>query len=84
MDKRCILLYVKLIWCSGFPEIYAQLKEGVVSVYHWYMCILLYVKLIGVVVFQTSMLHWRRGPWYMCILLHVRFIWCSGMLFIYG
>ena len=19
----CILLYVKLIWCSGFPEIYA-------------------------------------------------------------
>ena len=25
----CILLYVKLIWCSGFPEIYAQLEEGV-------------------------------------------------------
>ena len=24
----CILLYVKLLWCSGFPEIYAQLKEG--------------------------------------------------------
>ena len=24
----CILLYVKLIWCSGFPEIYAQLEEG--------------------------------------------------------
>ena len=24
----CILLYVKIIWCSGFPEIYAQLKEG--------------------------------------------------------
>ena len=44
MDKRCILLYVKLIWCSGFPEIYAKLEEGVVSVYHWYMCILLYVK----------------------------------------
>ena len=42
----CILLYGKLIWCSGFPEIYAQLEEGVVSAYHWYMCILLYVKLI--------------------------------------
>ena len=24
----CILLYVKLIWCSGFPEIYGQLEEG--------------------------------------------------------
>ena len=25
----CILLYMKLMWCGGFPEIYAQL--GV----HW-------------------------------------------------
>ena len=24
----CILLYVKLMWCNGFPEIYAQLEEG--------------------------------------------------------
>ena len=23
----CILLYVKLIWCSGFPQIYGQLEE---------------------------------------------------------
>ena len=23
-----ILVYVKLIWYSGFPEIYAQLEEG--------------------------------------------------------
>ena len=42
----CILLYVKLIWCSAFPEIYAQLEEQVESVYHGYMCILLCVKLI--------------------------------------
>ena len=42
----CILLYMKLIWCSGFPEIYAQLEEGVGSVCHddigicalYYMC----------------------------------------------
>ena len=27
-----ILLYMKLIWCSGFPEIYAQLEKGVGSV----------------------------------------------------
>ena len=24
----CILLYVKLIWCNGFPYIYVQLEEG--------------------------------------------------------
>ena len=24
----CILLSVTLIWCSGFPEVYAQLEEG--------------------------------------------------------
>ena len=24
----CILLSVKHIWCSGFPQIYAQLEEG--------------------------------------------------------
>ena len=24
----CMLLYVKLIWCSGFPEIYVRLEEG--------------------------------------------------------
>ena len=44
--NMCILLYVKLIQCSDFPEIYAQLEERVGSVFHGYMCILLYVKLI--------------------------------------
>ena len=38
----CILLYVKLIWCSGIPQIYDQLEEGGLGM----MCILLYVKLI--------------------------------------
>ena len=42
----CILLYMKLIWCSGFPEICAQLEEGEGSVCHGYMYILLYMKLI--------------------------------------
>ena len=41
----CILLYVKLIWCSGFSEIYAQLEEWVGSVCHGYICILQYMKL---------------------------------------
>ena len=40
------MLYMKLMWCSGFPEVYAQLEEAVGSVCHGYMCILLYVKLI--------------------------------------
>ena len=42
----CMVLYMKLIWCSGFPEIYAQLEEGVGSICHGYMCIVLYMKLI--------------------------------------
>ena len=29
----CILLYVKLIWCSSIPYIYGQLQEGVALVY---------------------------------------------------
>ena len=32
----CILLYVKLIWCSGIPYIYGQLEEG-------YICPKVYV-----------------------------------------
>ena len=24
----CIVLYMKLIWCNGFPEIYGHLEEG--------------------------------------------------------
>ena len=43
----CVLLYVKLIECSGVAEIYAQLEEGVRTICHGYMCILLYMKLIG-------------------------------------
>ena len=41
----CILLYVKLFWCSGVPEIYGQLEEGG-YICPRYICILIYVKLI--------------------------------------
>ena len=37
---------MKLIWCNGFPEIYAQFEEGWGSICHGYMCIVLYMKLI--------------------------------------
>ena len=38
----------------------------------------------GVVVFQRSMVNWRRGDgvylhWYMCILLPVKCSWYSGL-----
>ena len=42
----CILLYVKLMQCSGVAQIYGRLEEGVGSVCHGYMCILLYLKLM--------------------------------------
>ena len=67
-----IYIYMKLMWCNGFPEIYAQLEEGVGSIFHGYICIVLYMKLIwcngfpeicvsrsakfGIAVFKASML----------------------------
>ena len=42
----CILLYMKVVWCSGVAEIYGQLDEGMGSVCHGYRFILLYVELI--------------------------------------
>ena len=30
----CILLYVKLIWCNGIPEIYCQLSGGDVCIFY--------------------------------------------------
>ena len=56
----CILLYVKLIWCSGIPYIYGQL-EGVHLPYS--ICAFCYMlNAYGVVVFHRSMVNWRRGP----------------------
>ena len=75
--NMCILLLVKLIQCTGFSEIYAQLVAKVGgSVCHGYKCILLYMKLFKVVVLQRSMLNWRKGGsvchGYMCMLLYVK------------
>ena len=59
----CIVLYMKLIWCNSFAEIYAPLEEGWGSICHRYMCIVLYISRsasrsakFGVVVFKASML----------------------------
>ena len=59
----CILLDMKLIWCSGFPEIYACL-EGVGSVCHddFSICALHYIcNCFGVVGLHRSIVNWRRG-----------------------
>ena len=52
----CIVLYMKCIWCNGLPEIYAWLEEGVGSICHGHIW-----NIFGVMVFQRSMLDWRRG-----------------------
>ena len=67
------MLYMKLIWCNGFPEMSGQLEEGVGSMCHGYMSIVLYMKPIwchgfpeiyasrsskfGVAVFKASMVN---------------------------
>ena len=78
----CILLYVKLFWCSGIPYISGQLEVGPSALS---ICAFCYMwKLFGVLVFHRFMVNWRRGPWYMCILLSVKLFWCSGIWYISG
>ena len=78
----CILLYVKLIWCSGIPYIYDQLEGGISALGTCAFCYM--INLFDVVVFHRSMVNWRRGPWYMCIVLYVKLLWCSSIPYICG
>ena len=58
----CIVIYMKHIWCNGFPEIYAQLEEGGWGQSVMGICALCYIQnFFGVMVFQRSILNWRRG-----------------------
>ena len=78
----CILLYVKLIWCSGFPEIYALLEEGGPSAFG--ICAFCYMQnLFGVVVFQRSMLDWRRGVHLQWVCLYVYRLYLFGVVGLY-
>ena len=76
----CILLYLKLIWCSGISQIYGQLEKGALVYVHSSIC-------------ETYLVQWYYidlwsigggEPWYMCILLYLKLIWCSGITQIYG
>ena len=82
----CILLYVKLIGCSGVSQIYAQL-EGV-----HLPCVYVHSS-----IYETYWVQWfsrhlcSNGGGvesvchgYMCILLYVKLIWCSGVAQIYA
>ena len=54
----CILLYVKLFWCSGIPYIYGQLEGGISALHTCAFCSM--SNVFGVVVFQRCMVNWRR------------------------
>ena len=55
----CIVLYMKLMWCNGFPKIYAQLEEGDVIchgyIFDIYRSAIRCAK-FSVAVFKTSLL----------------------------
>ena len=51
----CILLYVKLLWCSGIPYISGQLEEGTSVLSICAFCYML--AYFGVVVFHRSMVN---------------------------
>ena len=53
----CILLYVKLLWCSGIPYIYGQLEGGTSALSICAFCYVL--NIFSVVVFHRSMVNWR-------------------------
>ena len=77
----CILLYVKLIQCSGTIDLWSNGGGGLgICAFHYML------NLFGVVVFHRSMVDWRgyMCPRYMCILLYVKRIHCSGIPYIYG
>ena len=77
----CILLYVKIIQCTGITQIYGQLQVGALVYVH------------SAISETYIMLHysidlWSIGgyicPGYMYILLHVKHICCSDIPYIYG
>ena len=67
----CILLYVKLLWCSGIPCIYGQLG-GTSALHICAFCYMLHI--FGVIVFHRSLVNWNWGALDMCILLYVKFL----------
>ena len=85
----CIVPYMKLIWCNGFPQIYAWLEEGVGSICHGYMCIVLYMKTYLVSWFSRDLCSIGGGGGgsichgYMCIVLYMKHIWYYGFPDIY-
>ena len=69
----CILLYVKLIWCSGVAWIYDWLMGGPSAMHIFTFCCMW--NWFGVVVLHGSMINWWGvGSFchgYMCILLYI-------------
>ena len=70
-----ILLYGKLIWCSGITQIYGQLEHGGLVYMHSSICETYLVQWYYIDLWSIG----RGGTWYMCILLYVKLIWCDGI-----
>ena len=85
-------IYMKHIWCNGFPEIYAQLEEGLGSICHGDMCIVLYLLDLPSLVQQYSrhlcLIDWGcQSTMHICALCYICWIcqvWCSGIQDIYA
>ena len=76
----CILLYMKLIWCNGFPEIMLDWRRGSICQI-WTQYAFCYIwNLFGVMVLQRSMLDWRRG-WGQSVM---KLMQCTGLPEIYA
>ena len=64
-----------LLWCNGFPEIYAWLEEGVGLICHGYMCIVIYMKLIWCNGFPEIYAWLEEGCWSAMGICTLCYIW---------
>ena len=85
----CAIYIWNLIWCNGFPKIYAPLEERVRSICHRYMCIVLYMKLIwcnGFPEIYAGLEEGGQSAIGICALcyIYLKLIWCNGFPKIYA
>ena len=78
--EMCMLLYVKCIWCNGFPCTYGHLRG---SIFHQYLCAFSYMwNWFGVMVLHASMVDWWGAIclWYICAFSYMWNLWSVMVL----
>ena len=89
-----IYIYMKLMWCNGFPKTYAQLEEGDGVNLPW-VCALCYIYDLFGLMFSKDLCSIGGGGGgqsamgicalcYIYIYIYMKLIWCNVFPEIYG